>query len=569
MNEPPKLQTVLRGLMYALLVGLLVYMIWRFFTVDDYRNVMQAIWISLAFLSCFLLARGGAEWAKPKLIYASKVVVSFIRRVIGELWLIVRKIFKLIATIKPKHAFSIILLVLTIGIIVVLAYLASYNEQQQTLTQYTPTSEMPAAETKPPTFDLPSQEPSTTLPPEESEYCETELDESYSYADEVYEYEYSSCVYYTHEDECQNYANITLQSEPTLPHIETTEPITPTLPPPVPPYPTPNPILPPDFIPVTHILGIPPKAFIGTGLALHGEAYPHDANNRFVYWRTWEIVSGIGASLDHNVLITTIPGDIIIRATIANGAAPSTDFVQYFTISVVLDERIFYAGDIDVINAIITNNSLLATFVDNSSPVTTLPNDWDFITWSDSSPRRVIHMFLSGSSFSTGERDRNISGHFYVSRLAQLSWLIVQTNQMTSINISSNYDLEVLHVQDAQLTSLDVSNNSRLRELFVGGNQLTQLNLLNNPALSWLDARRNRLSYIDISNNPNLVTLTIYRNQLTMLDISNNPRLERLTIFENNIISSDDIIGWRNNFDHAGVFVIGVSDYPFTFYPQW
>jgi len=234
------------------------------------------------------------------------------------------------------------------------------------------------------------------------------------------------------------------------------------------------------------------------------------------------------------------------------------------------NERVFYAGDVDVINAIIRNNGLSATLVDNGASVTTLPNDWNFITWSDSSPRRVYSMRLNGCPAESGARYRYLRGHFDVSGLTQLTSLTVRCNQITSINVSGNYHLVFLDVQESQLTNLDVSNNHKLSILLTGGNQLAQLNILNNPALEQVDARRNSLTYIDISNNPNLRILIIYRNRLAMLDISNNPILEQLLIFENNMTTSEDIVGWRNNFDYAGIFDIEVSTVnPFIFYPQW
>jgi len=541
MKSPGK--TIWQRIAFTVSAGILVATIIILFNIDRLGKFALIVIVILSLIACILSSTGGANWIKRILDKIRKIAISFGKQ--GK-----EKILSFtcrtrhILTKNRRYVFLTIFILCFTATAFIVAFIITNNESRQTHISLPPISETP-------TYDLTAQEPPTTLPHDENEYVEVEPDECLSSEDDVY------------EDEYQNYTNITLPTE-----TETPETVTPA-PPVQEDSPTPTPTLPPGFIPVTNITGIPSEAFIGTYLPLHGEAYPIDATNRRIYGRSWEIVSGTGASLDFNVLNVTTPDTITIRTTIVNGATPTTDFTQYFVINALVDERTFYAGDIDVINAIITSNGFSATLVDNRTPVTTLPDDWDFITWSDSSPRRIDSMFLSGCSSTSGARDRNIKGHFDVSGLTQLLWLSVQCNQMTAINVSGNYYLVFLHVQDAQLADLDVSNNPRLRELLAGGNQLAQLNISNNSALEWLDIRNNNLTHIDISNNPNLKTLTIYRNQLTMLDISNNPILERLAIFYNNIASSDDIIGWINNFDHAGIFEIGVSDYPFTFYPQW
>ncbi|MEM6718987.1 MAG: hypothetical protein AAF611_06725 [Bacteroidota bacterium] len=122
---------------------------------------------------------------------------------------------------------------------------------------------------------------------------------------------------------------------------------------------------------------------------------------------------------------------------------------------------------------------------------------------------------------------------------------------VTDLNVASNNisnmkgiedftALEFFYPFDNNLTSLDVSQNTNLQILLVADNNLTALDLSNNTALTFLNANNNTLSAIDLSANVNLQSLRINDNALTALDVSANPSLVRVTC-ENNQITSLDL----------------------------
>ena len=138
--------------------------------------------------------------------------------------------------------------------------------------------------------------------------------------------------------------------------------------------------------------------------------------------------------------------------------------------------------------------------------------------------------------------------------------LYCQNNNITSLNLSSNLNLEELYCQDNQidsldlnlntnldrllcytngLTSLEINNCSSLESIFCQNNQLTNLDVSQNTSLSYLEFVGNQISSIDLSNNINLVYLYANNNQLTSLDLSLNIALKRLECGDNQIVSLD------------------------------
>jgi len=84
------------------------------------------------------------------------------------------------------------------------------------------------------------------------------------------------------------------------------------------------------FVPVTSITGAPTTATAGVGLPLTATVAPAHATNRTIVWS----VTGANASITDGVLTATTPGTVTVTATIADGTAVGTPFVQTFDITV-------------------------------------------------------------------------------------------------------------------------------------------------------------------------------------------------------------------------------------------
>jgi len=125
-------------------------------------------------------------------------------------------------------------------------------------------------------------------------------------------------------------------------------------------------------------------------------------------------------------------------------------------------------------------------------------------------------------------RNDSISDLTGIEDFIALTNLLIDGNQLTSLDISSNTALMYLGCSENQLTSLDVSNNTQLFQIICSINQLTSLDVSNNTSLAYLTCHSNQLTSIDLSNNTALTAFWGNGNQLTSLDLSNNTALTGL-----------------------------------------
>jgi Leucine-rich repeat (LRR) protein len=126
-----------------------------------------------------------------------------------------------------------------------------------------------------------------------------------------------------------------------------------------------------------------------------------------------------------------------------------------------------------------------------------------------------------------------------VSANTVLTYLDCHYNQLTSVDVSTNTALSTLYCRSNQLTSLDVSANTALIDLSCSGNQLTSLDVSANTALTYLYCTENQLTSLDVGANTALTTLWCSFNQLTNLDVSANTALTYLYCTENQLTSLD------------------------------
>ena len=126
-----------------------------------------------------------------------------------------------------------------------------------------------------------------------------------------------------------------------------------------------------------------------------------------------------------------------------------------------------------------------------------------------------------------------------VSQNPDIGYLNARFNQITSLDVTQNPNLYFLGLPQNQITSLDVTQNPNLVGLSVSENGLTSLDVSQNPILGVLYLSTNQLTSLDVSQNPSLINLTLSRNQLTSLDVSQNPILDILFVSNNDLTSLD------------------------------
>jgi hypothetical protein len=76
-----------------------------------------------------------------------------------------------------------------------------------------------------------------------------------------------------------------------------------------------------------------------------------------------------------------------------------------------------------------------------------------------------------------------------------------------------------------------------LKSLACCENQLTSLDVSQNPDLDYLACYINQLTTLDVSHNPKLWFLSFFQNQITSIDLSQNPALESLLCSNNQLTS--------------------------------
>ena len=125
-----------------------------------------------------------------------------------------------------------------------------------------------------------------------------------------------------------------------------------------------------------------------------------------------------------------------------------------------------------------------------------------------------------------------------------LIYLDVRTNQLGSINISSNVSLETLLVSNTliptqdynQISYLDLSNNINLKRLEIRDNNLSEIDLSNNTNLEELHIGNyhsfegNNISSIDLSLNTEMRIFSVGMTNLNTIDLSNNNLLTKLNL---------------------------------------
>lgn len=135
-----------------------------------------------------------------------------------------------------------------------------------------------------------------------------------------------------------------------------------------------------------------------------------------------------------------------------------------------------------------------------------------------------------GWNLSEDEKIHDLTGIEFFHSLKELD---VSFNEIPSVNLVNNVNLEILDIDHNNLTSLDLAENNKLTDLVCGNNNLVSINILDNILLERLSIINNDLKSIDVKNNVNLKTITCYGNDFESLDITKNTKLEDLRCSEN------------------------------------
>lgn len=107
-----------------------------------------------------------------------------------------------------------------------------------------------------------------------------------------------------------------------------------------------------------------------------------------------------------------------------------------------------------------------------------------------------------------------------------ITYLELDSNNLTSVDFSNNLLLENLYLKFNDITSIDISQNVALEHFSINNNHnLEELDVSNNVNLYWLNITWTNITEIDISNNVNLTDLYIHYTPMPEIDLSNQSSL--------------------------------------------
>ncbi|MCL5127785.1 T9SS type A sorting domain-containing protein [Algibacter sp. L4_22] len=129
---------------------------------------------------------------------------------------------------------------------------------------------------------------------------------------------------------------------------------------------------------------------------------------------------------------------------------------------------------------------------------------------------------------------------FDCSALANLTYLTISNNRLTSLDVSNNLKLETLECNSNNLlTSLDVTKNTVLKTLRTNASPVGNLDLSKNTALESLYCYGSSINALNLENNSALINLRCNSNTITSLNLNNNPNLDYLDFSDNTIETID------------------------------
>ena len=120
-----------------------------------------------------------------------------------------------------------------------------------------------------------------------------------------------------------------------------------------------------------------------------------------------------------------------------------------------------------------------------------------------------------------------------------LQGLNVETNPMTTLNVSGMPSMRTLHCFGIQITSLDLSVLPDLRTVNISHVPLTTIDLSHNLYLETITCTNTRLTTLDVSSNVLLLNISCPYNQFSFIDTSHCPLLTYIDVSNNPLLSID------------------------------
>ncbi len=150
--------------------------------------------------------------------------------------------------------------------------------------------------------------------------------------------------------------------------------------------------------------------------------------------------------------------------------------------------------------------------------------------------QQVSYFRLSCSSCLNEYKLTSLDG---IENFSNLKTLIVDSNLLTSVDLSELHNLETLYIFNNSLTTFDCNGLTALKNLSIGGNELVDLDFSQSSQLVQLDVSLNLLTSLDAQSLQNLVNLNVSHNHLSTLNLGSLPSLWTLYCNDNQLTAID------------------------------
>lgn len=181
-------------------------------------------------------------------------------------------------------------------------------------------------------------------------------------------------------------------------------------------------------------------------------------------------------------------------------------------------------GFLNLKNLIATQHSIETINLSFNTKLDTLYLSGNHLTTIDVSSNKNLILLDVQSNLLT-----SITG---LAEATQLKDLDLSWNYLETLSIP-NENLEILHLSNNDLTALNINNAVNVKNILLNTNLLTSLDVSTNTLLETLLIPDNNIESINLENNSNLAYLHLFSNSFTSLDVSNNQELVSLKVDRN------------------------------------
>ena len=127
-----------------------------------------------------------------------------------------------------------------------------------------------------------------------------------------------------------------------------------------------------------------------------------------------------------------------------------------------------------------------------------------YIDWGDGT-QRLQTASISLTNYTSPASPAYIAGNLVKIYGMGITGITINSQSLTSLDVSQCADLTSLDVAYNSLSTLDVSGNTLLNNLSVGFNNLSMMDVSNNPALTSISCISNKINSLDFINNTELI----------------------------------------------------------------